>query len=531
MENFVLGGRTVKRKYTFKAGNKTIEREYNYIPVRYILAAILTVLEILIIIGIVILFCYYVPYFYLTAFATQIFCVVKIIASDDNPDYKVPWLLFVLILPIAGFMLYFLFYSRKITRKFMRRLNELKSYGYMKDSEKITSDLERENAHAAAQAKMLCSISGANIFTDTEEIYYPLGEDMWQAMLSDLEKAKKFIFMEYFIIEEGVFWNSILDILKRKAAAGVTVRVLYDDIGCMSTLPGDYHRRLERLGIEAAPFSRMRGQADGEFNNRNHRKICVIDGKIGYTGGVNIADEYINKTERFGHWKDTGIRLRGEAVWELTRLFLTDYGINVKKLPETKCELYPKQSNISAGGYLIPFGDGPRPLYERRVGKSVIENMLNSATRYMYMTTPYLIIDSELCGSIENAALRGVDVRITVPHIPDKKLIFSMTKSFYHRLITAGVRIYEYEPGFIHAKSYIADDEYAMIGTINLDYRSLVHHFENGVWMFRCDSIKDMKKDIEETMAKSVEVTPDMLKTGLFSRFVRSVVRIFAPML
>ena len=521
----------MKRKYKISTGRETIEREYNYIPVRYIFAVLITLFEILAIIGIVVACCYYIPYFCIAAWITEIFCVIKIIASDDNPDYKVPWLLFVLILPIAGFMLYFLFYSRKLGKKFIRRLEELKKYRYKKDQKEIFDELECESPHASAQAKMLCSISGASVFKDTEQTYYPLGEDMWQAMLTDLEKAEHFIFMEYFIIEKGAFWDSLLDILKRKASAGVTVRVLYDDIGCMSTLPGNYHKRLGKFGIESKPFSRLRGQADGEFNNRSHRKICVIDGKVGYTGGVNIADEYINKIERFGHWKDTALRLKGEAVWELTRLFFTDYGINVRRIPETKFELYPKQSNVCADGYVIPFGDGPSPLYERRVGKGVIQNMLAVATKYMYMTTPYLIIDNDLCQSIENAALRGVDVRIIVPHIPDKRMVFGMTKSFYHRLMKSGVRIYEYEPGFIHAKSYISDDEYAMIGTINLDYRSLVHHFENGVWMYRCDCIKDMKKDAVETIAKSIEITPDMLKTGLLTRFVRSIVRIFAPML
>ena len=521
----------MKRKYKVKLGKQTVEREYSYIPVRYILAFFITILEILAIIGIVIACCYYIPYFYIAAYITEIFCVLKIIASDDNPDYKVPWLLFVIILPIAGFMLYFMFYSRKLQKKFIRRLDELKKYNYKRKYGKTLAKLEGESTHAAAQAKMLCSISGASLFEHTKITYYPLGEDMWRAMLPDIEAAEKFIFMEYFIIEEGVFWNSILEILARKASSGVTVRVLYDDIGCMSTLPGDYHKRLAKYGIEAAPFSRLRGNADSEFNNRSHRKICVIDGKVGYTGGVNIADEYINEIERFGHWKDTAIRLEGVAVWELTRLFLTDYGINVKRLPENKFGLYPECCISGESGYVIPFGDGPNPLYERRVGKSVIQNMLAGATRYVYMTTPYLIIDNELCGSIENAAMRGVDVRITVPHIPDKKLVFGMTRSFYHRLMKAGVRIYEYEPGFIHAKSYIADDEYAMIGTINLDYRSLVHHFENGVWIYRCDCISDIKRDIEETMAKSIEVTSDMLKTGLITRIIRSVVRIFAPML
>ena len=333
----------MKKKYKVRTGKETIEREYNYIPVRYIIAVLITLFEILAIISIVVACCYYIPYFYIAAWITEIFCVIKIIASDDNPDYKVPWLLFVLILPIAGFMLYFLFYSRKLQKKFIRRLDELKRYRYERNQEEILGELECESAHASAQAKMLCSISSASVFKNTKQTYYPLGEDMWQAMLPDLEKAERFIFMEYFIIEEGTFWNSILDILKRKADEGVTVRVLYDDIGCMSTLPGDYHKQLAKFGIEAAPFSRLRGQADGEFNNRSHRKICIIDGKVGYTGGVNIADEYINEIERFGHWKDTAVRLEGEAVWELTRMFLADYGINTKKIPETKCELYPTQ--------------------------------------------------------------------------------------------------------------------------------------------------------------------------------------------
>ena len=213
------------------------------------------------------------------------------------------------------------------------------------------------------------------------------------------------------------------------------------------------------------------------------------------------------------------------------KLFLIDFGINVKKMPNVGDSYFPIQPDISESGYVIPFGDGPHPLYNRRVGKSVIQNLLNSATRYVYMTSPYLIIDNDLCQSIENAALRGVLVKIIVPHIPDKKLVFGMTRSFYKRLMDAGVEIYEYGPGFIHAKSYLADDEYAMIGTINLDYRSLVHHFENGVFMYHCDSIKDLKNDIESTLDKSIKVTPELVKTTLFQRFIRSVVRIFAPLL
>lgn len=397
--------------------------------------------------------------------------MIKIIASDDNPDYKVPWLLFVMILPIAGFMLYFLFYSRTLKKKYVKRLKALKEGAYHRDDDELFEQMRAENSVAAAQAKMLCNIAEAHLFTNTRQTYFPLGEEMHRQLLADLQKAEKFIYMEYFIIEEGKFWNSILDILKEKAAQGIDVKVVYDDVGCMALLPGNYCKILKTYGIEATPFSRLKGDADSEFNNRSHRKITVIDGKVGYTGGINLADEYINEIVKHGHWKDTAIRLEGEAVWELTKLFLIDFGINVRRMPEIKAELFPAQSEIKAEGYVIPFGDGPSPLYRRRVGKSVLQNMLASATRYVYMTTPYLIIDNDLCQSIENAALRGVDVRIIVPHIPDKKIVF------------------------------------------------------------KCESISALKRDMEETFEKCIKVTQKMLKTSLTQKFIRSVVRIFAPML
>ncbi|MBE6630985.1 MAG: cardiolipin synthase [Ruminococcaceae bacterium] len=513
------------------ARGKYVDKEINYIPVRYIIAALLTLFSILAIIGIVVALCYFVPYFYLSAYLTAFACLVRLISSDDNPDYKVPWIVFVMVLPIAGFMLYLMFYSRKLHKKFIRRLSELKIYRHQKCDDESMRALELSDPTAATQAKMLTRIASTALYENTKTTYYPSGEQMHAAMLQELEKAENFILLEFFIIEEGKFWNSILKILERKVKEGVTVRVCYDDIGCMSTLPGNYAKHLQQKGIDAVPFSRLRGNADSEFNNRNHRKILVIDGKVGFTGGVNIADEYINEVERFGHWKDVGLRLEGEGVFELTSLALCDFALNVKKMPPRPKDCYPTQPEIRANGYLIPFGDGPRPLYVRRVGKSVIQNMLNTATRYAYITTPYLIIDNDLCTCLENAALRGVDVRIILPHIPDKKLVFAMSQSFYKRLMDADVRIYEYKPGFIHAKTYLVDDTYAMVGTINLDYRSLVHHFENGVWMYRCDCLPDIKKDIEQTLDKSILVTTDMLKTGHLRRFFRALVRIFAPLM
>ena len=353
----------MKKKTVYNVGRKKIEREINYIPVRYIIAMMITVLEILAIIGTVVALCYFVPYFYLAVLVTQVCCVVGIIATDDNPDYKIPWLLFVMILPIAGFMLYFLFYKRNLNKKFRRRLERLFARRYQKEDEGTFARLREENAVAATQAKMLCNIADARLFSNTKQEYFPVGEEMWVRLLADLRSAQKFIFMEYFIVEEGKFWNSILAILKQKAADGLEVKVVYDDIGCMSTLPGNYAKRLKKFGIEATPFSRLRGSADGEFNNRSHRKITVIDGVIAYTGGVNIADEYINEVKRFGHWKDVGLRLEGEGVLEMTRLFLVDYGMNVKRNGEWKDSYFPAFENGGqAHGYVLPFGDVPRPV-------------------------------------------------------------------------------------------------------------------------------------------------------------------------
>ena len=521
----------MKRSIEYNVKDRRIIREINYIPIRYIIAVMISIFEILAILGIVLVLFYFQRWFAILCGITHFSCVILIVSSDDNPDYKVPWLLCVLLIPIVGFMLYFLFYSRKLDGKFIKRIKAVENLRYEKDDAEILDRLSKENPAAGSQARMLTQIARTHVFDKSKVTYFGSGEDMRESMLTDLSLARRFIYLEYFIIEEGEFWSSVLDILKEKAASGVDVKVLYDDIGCMTTLPGNYYKKLRKHGISAIPFSILRGQANNEFNNRTHRKIMVVDGRVGYTGGVNIADEYINKKERFGHWKDSGIRIEGEAVWELTNLFLSHYGINSKEIPELTEYTYPSDEGVSGGGYIVPFGDGPRPIYKYNVGKNVIQSMLDSAVSYMYITTPYLIIDNSMCESIESAALRGVDVRITVPHIPDKKLVFGVTKSFYHRLMSAGVKIYEYKPGFIHSKNYITDDKYAMVGTINLDYRSLVHHFENGVWMYNCDAIREIKQDMLDTLDKCIEITPDMLKTGILVRFIRAVVRVFAPLL
>ena len=520
----------MKIKRSFNVNGKTIETSYTHIPFRYILAMLITVLEIAAIIGIVVLLCYYVPYFYLSAFLTQIACIILIVSSDDNPDYKAPWLLCVMALPVVGFMLYFLFYSRNINKKYVKRFKNAAETDTPTSQESVVDALTALDNRAAGQARLIATSSGGKLYRAEEAEYLPLGEAMHNRLIEDLRGAERFIFMEYFIIEDGVFWGSILDILREKAKTGVDVRVVYDDIGCMNTLPGNYYRTLRKYGIKAVPFSMLKGQTDGEFNNRSHRKITVIDGKIGYTGGVNLADEYINEKKRFGHWKDTAIRITGAPVNELTKIFLADYYINSREKDLSFAQFFVDADEVKGNAFLLPFADGPKPLYKRRVSHLAIRTLITDAREYVYITTPYLIIDNDLCATIEAAALRGVSVHIILPHIPDKRLVFEITRSFYGRLIDAGVHIYEYTPGFIHSKLYIADGNTAIIGTMNLDYRSLVHHFENGVWLHGCECIGDMVKDFENTVALSESVVLPKRVNPLL-RLIRAIGRIFAPLM
>lgn len=509
--------------------SKRLKRN-KFISLRYLISIAIIIAEIVFIIGVVVFACSYSPYLYFIAVAVQIVCVVKIISSDDNPDYKAPWLLVVIVLPIVGFMLYFIFYSRQPSKLYFKRLNDIARGGYKRDDSADFAALKNDDPLYCTHAQILCNTAQTQLFRDVKTEYFSSGMAMLNSLLEDLKKAERFIYMEYFIIEEGLLFNSILEILKQKVKEGVEVKIIYDDIGCMRTLPSNYPLILKNYGIEVACFSYLKPILSGEFNNRTHRKITVIDGYIGYTGGINLADEYINAVERFGHWKDCAIRLEGECVWELTELFLNDFGVNVLKMPKLRDDLYPS-SDIEAEGFVVPFGDGPYPLFTHRVAKNAIKNLIDGATKYCWITTPYLIPDNDLCSSLENAALRGVDVVIVTPNIPDKKLVFAMTQSFYPRLIRAGVKIYQYTPGFIHSKCYLADDKVAVLGSINLDYRSLAHNFENGVWLYKTDCIKDIKVDLESVIAESQKVEKSTLRVGPLNKFIRGIIRIFSPLM
>lgn len=518
----------MKKKIEIIENNKKVEKEINYIPFRYILSLLLILFEYLAVIAIVSIITIYVPYFYIAVVLTQLGCAVAIINSEDNPDYKVPWLFIVMLVPIIGFMTYFMFYKREFSKKEIKKIKKIHQARTKDDSVEL-SNCNKTSLSAFLQAKGLIKLSNSHLYQNTDIQYFPSGEKMFESLLQDLKTAKEFIFIDFFIIEDGLFWNSILEILKQKVQENVEVKLVYDDIGCMSKLPGDFYKILQKMGIDATPFNKLKGQANNKFNNRSHRKILVIDGKIAYTGGINLADEYINHIQKFGYWKDVAIKLEGEAVNEMTRLFLIDFSLDNKK--KVEFEKYYKNYKKDNLGFCIPFGDGPKPIFERQVSKTLLMNMLGQAKKYFYITTPYLIIDNELTTALINAAIRGIDVKIITPHIPDKKFVFMMTRNSYHKLMNAGIQIYEYEPGFIHAKTYLCDDEYAIIGTINLDYRSLVHHFENGVWIYNHQVISDIKNDFETTLSHSIPIKNSMLKENFIIKFIKSIIGIFSSLL
>ena len=461
----------------------------------------------------------------------SVFVVLYILKSDINPVYKIPWIVLLLALPVFGGVLYIIYgrlhFSKKDIMTFVDINNKCKEALALRPS--ANDSLEKEAPLIYPQAKYLLDYALAPTYKNTETTYFPLGDDMFPVMLSELNKAEKFIFMEYFIIEDGLMLNSILDILKEKASRGVDVRFMYDSLGSIAKAPVDIVRDLRNAGIRCFEFNTFRSILDNRYNNRDHRKICVIDGNVGFTGGVNLADEYINVKTVYGHWKDTAIMIKGDAVWSLTNMFLTLWdGIN--KCDEDFRKYLPDIDVKTDNGYVIPYTDFP--IDNETVGKSVYLNMINRANRYIYIMTPYLILDNTMATSLCDAAKSGIDVRLITPGIADKKLVNLLTKSYYDKLIEAGVKIYEYTPGFVHAKIFVSDDETAVVGTINLDYRSLAHHFENAIWMYKTDIVADIKKDFLDTQEQCERINLEKKKKKSFAKIIfLPILRLFSPML
>lgn len=438
---------------------------------------------------------------------------VFIVLTRSEPDYKIAWMLMISFFPILGALYYLLFANKRTTwrqKKKMERYEEaLPAFATDKTvKEKVASSYPE----GARIASYLENNTGAAIYEDTSIEYFPLGDEAFPVMLRELSKARHFIFLEYFIITPGYMWDEIHAILREKAKEGVDVRLVYDDFGNLGNTPVSFPRELRREGIRTNVFGPIKPFLNVKMNNRDHRKICVIDGHTGFTGGINIADEYINRAERFGHWKDNCIMLRGRGVDGLTRLFLRNWIASFEREWKPSFLDYESGKYIAeiggypkSDGFLQPYGDLPFD-YES-VGERVYLSILARAKRYVYISTPYLILDDKLRDTITLAASEGVDVRLLVPGIPDKRRIFQLTRLNYGPLLEAGVRIYEYTPGFVHQKMFVSDDEIATDGTINLDYRSLYLHLECGTLILGSRAVDNMKADFLATIGVSREVS------------------------
>lgn len=456
--------------------------------------------------------------------------LIYVINRQDNPSYKIAWCVLILLFPLFGGILYLLFGGRKISKNLkMANLSYdavSKNLDYSKDKLQELYSLDKA-AYKIFNYGNNCD--GFAVCEDTQVTFFKNGKEKFESLLVELEKAKHFIFLEYFIIEEGKMWNAILEILERKVKEHVDVRIIYDDFGCATNLPSDYDKILLKKGIKAYKFNRLRPALVIQMNNRDHRKIVVIDNNVGYCGGVNLADEYINEKVRFGVWKDNAIMLKGKAVETLTLMFLQMYNFlaGISEYDFSKY-LIPCEK-VTSDGFVQAYCDSPTDSDD--VGLNMHLNLINNAKKYIYIYTPYLIITSELSKALCLASQNGVDVRICVPHIPDKSYVFAITRSNYKALIEKGVRIYEFTPGFVHAKSFVSDDEYAICGTVNTDYRSYYLHFECGVLMYKSKAIVEMKKDFLETLKVSEEVSiDDCNNVYLLTRIYRAILNLFAPL-
>ena len=458
--------------------------------------------------------------------------VLNIVSRDMVPEAKITWLLCVVCLSLFGVMIYAIFSVNRPSKSDQKL--------YRAVEKELRRFHVRELRHAAVSSALgdWAQVSEALYHTDytavlhggTKTEFCGSGEGFFLRLKEDLKRAEKYIFLEYFIFERGKMWDEILAILLQKVKEGVEVRVLYDDIGCMGKLRLGYAASLRKQGINCRVFNCFVPVVSNIHNNRDHRKIAVIDGKIGYTGGINIADEYINETHPFGHWKDSAVRLEGRGVKTLSLMFLQLFSIECKHAEDFSAYIPKEYEDFGDQGYVQAYGDGPRPMYKRDVGENVYLNIINGAKKYVWITTPYLIIDYRLREALIRAAERGVDVRLITPHIPDKKVVFALTRSNYLTLIRGGVKIYEYTPGFVHAKHFLADDEAGVVGTINLDYRSFLHHFECAVFMYGTQALAQMKQDFLETFAVSALQTEEDAKKSVISRLVCNIAKVFAPL-
>ncbi|WP_289284580.1 cardiolipin synthase [Parablautia intestinalis] len=439
--------------------------------------------------------------------------VVYLLNSRIDPTAKVTWLIVIMLLPVFGVLLFLYIQNNIGHRALKKKMGDMirDTKGCIPQSEEVMEHLSGENEGVASLARYMQRSGCHTVYEKTDVAYFPLGEDMFQEMLRQLAQARHFIFMEYFIVDEGLMWGQILEILAQKAAEGVEVRVMYDGACEFALLPHDYPKRLKVLGIKCKAFAPVTPFISTHYNYRDHRKILVIDGHTAFTGGINLADEYVNHKNKFGHWKDTAVMLKGEAVRSFTLMFLQMWGIDEKGLDCGQYLSFPVQPAEDAGGDVIPYGDCP--LDDDRVGERVYMDMLNRSVKCVHIMTPYLILDGEMETALKFAAERGVEVVLVLPGIPDKRIPYALAKTHYASLIESGVKIYEYTPGFVHAKVFVSDAREAVVGTINLDYRSLYHHFECAAYFYGTGCIAGIEADFGSVLEKCRQVTMETVRS------------------
>ena len=474
----------------------------------------------------------FLPHIYGGTVLFNVVMVLYLLNCRIDPSAKITWLIVITLLPVFGALLFGYTQSDLGHRALKKRLNELigQTRESIPQSPDVLEAVSREAPGAAALARYVGRTGCYPVYDKTAVTYFPLGEDKWAELLRQLEQAEHFIFLEYFIVDEGLMWGKILEILARKAKEGVEVRVMYDGTCEFSTLPHDYPKRLDALGIRCKMFSPVTPFLSTHYNYRDHRKILVIDGHTAFNGGVNLADEYINHIEKHGHWKDTAVMLKGEAARSFTLMFLQMWNIDEKEPEFDHFLAYPARGPEDAAGYVMPYGDCP--LDRDKVGERVYMDLLNRAERYVHIMSPYLILDGEMETALKFAAERGVDVTLILPGIPDKAAPYALAKTHYASLMDSGVKIYEYTPGFVHAKVFVSDDREAVVGTINLDYRSLYHHFECATYLCQVPCIPQIEADFQETLAKCRQATVQTLreeKLGL--RLAGVFLKALAPLL
>ncbi len=494
------------------------------------IAAVLLVLEIYLLL---MAYHWFIQYFAWFAGAQWVFTILMIFylfRSDMDATAKLTWLILMMMFPVPASILLW-FTEKDIGHRAVKaRMSELveDTKGKLLQNPETIRKQEIADSGTDDLCYYLNRTGSFPLFEHTETTYFPMGENMFPVMLEELRAAEKFIFMEYFIIEEGLMWGSILKILAEKAGQGVEVRVMYDGMCEMSTLTSDYPERLKKLGIQCKPFSPIAPFLSTHYNYRDHRKILVIDGKTAFNGGVNLADEYINHVERFGRWKDTAVMLKGEAVRSFTLMFLQMWNLLE---PNVQWDAYLSYvPHEATDGYVMPYCDCP--LDGHHVGENVYIDILSRAKNYVHIMTPYLILDNELESALKFAAQRGIDVRLILPGIPDKKAAYALAKSHYDALVRAGVRIYEYMPGFVHAKVFVSDDQKAVVGTINLDYRSLYHHFECATYLYKTSCIFQIEEDFQKTLRQCREVSPESIRhEKIFYKILGSIMKLVAPLM